>query len=140
MGDRAAKRVGVGRFGNHYVLPPPVTAALDHVFAERSGGVVVIEHSLYARLHPGMCATTRPNRILLAMSGAEFIADPELLLHEYFHVLRQWRTGALTRWRYVQESASRGYRANRFEREAREFAAAAVGAYLERLRLAATAH
>jgi hypothetical protein len=43
-----------------------------------------------------MCATTRPNRILLAVSGAEFIADPELLLHEYFHVLRQWHMGDVT--------------------------------------------
>jgi hypothetical protein len=32
-----------------------------------------------------MSATTRPNRILLAASGAEFIANPEMLLHEYFH-------------------------------------------------------
>jgi hypothetical protein len=122
-------------FGNRYVLPPRVTAALDHVFAERSGAVIVIEHSLYARLHPGMYATTRPNRILLAMSGAEFIADPELLLHEYFHVLRQWHTRTLTRWRYVLESARCGYRANRYEREAREFAAAAMGEYLGRLHM-----
>jgi hypothetical protein len=133
MSGRVAKRVGVGGFGNRYVLPPPVTAALDDVFAEKSGGVMVVEHSLYARLHPGMCATTRPNRILLAVSGAEFIADPELLLHEYFHVLRQWRTGTLTRWHYVRESARCGYWANRYEREAREFAAATVGEYLGRL-------
>jgi hypothetical protein len=47
------------------------------------------------------------------------------LLHEYFHVVRQWRPGHLTRWRYLTESARRGYQANRYEREAREFAAAA---------------
>jgi hypothetical protein len=72
-----------------------------------------------------MRATTRPNRILLAMGGAEFAANPELLLHEYFHVVRQWRAGRLTRWRYLVESARRGYWANRFEQEACEFAATA---------------
>lgn len=121
-------------FGRRYVLPQPVDAALERVFAEPVGSVVVIEYSRYARAHFGMRATTRPNRILLAISGAEFIANPELLLHEYFHVLRQWRTGQLTRWRYVAESARCGYWANRYEREAREFAAAAVERYRGHLR------
>jgi hypothetical protein len=116
-------------FGHRYVLPAPVNAALDQVFAESVGGVIVIERSRYARLHRGVCATTRPNRILLAISGAEFVADPELLLHEYFHVVRQWRTAQLTRWRYVMESARRGYWENRYEWEAREFAAGAVEQY-----------
>jgi len=116
-------------FGRRYVLPAPVTGALQQVFAEPVGGVIVIEHSRYARLHRGMCATTRPNRILLAMSGAAFVADHELLLHEYFHVLRQWRTARLTRWRYVVESVRRGYWDNRYELEAREFAAGATEQY-----------
>ena len=48
--------------------------------------------------------------------------DPELVLHEYFHVLRQWNTGALTTWRYVRESLRRWLsRQNRFEVEARAF-------------------
>jgi hypothetical protein len=76
-----------------------------------------------------MRATTRPNRILLAIGGAEFVANPELLLHEYCHVIRQWRPGHLTRSRYLLESARCGYWANRFEREARAFAAAAEGDY-----------
>ena len=81
------------------------------------------------RAHLGMSATTRPNRILLAGSGAEFVANPELLLHEYFHVVRQWRKGELTRWRYLKESMRRGYWANRYECEAREFTAAALPSY-----------
>ena len=121
-------------FGSRYVLPRSVVAALEQVFAEPVGGVVVIEHSRYARLHRGMCATTRPNLILLAISGAAFVADPELLLHEYFHVLRQWRTAQLTRWRYVVESARCGYWNNRYEREAREFAAGSVERYQVYLR------
>jgi hypothetical protein len=122
-------------FGRRYMLPPSVAAALEHVFAEPVGGVIVIEHSRYARLHRGMCATTRPNRILLAISGTSFVADPEVLLHEYFHVLRQWRTGYLTRWRYVVESARRGYWDNRYELEAREFALGAAEQYRGYLRV-----
>jgi hypothetical protein len=99
------------------------------VFAEPVAEVIVIEHSRYALVHRGMRATTRPNRILLAISGAEFAADAELLLHEYFHVLRQWRTGRLTRWRYLIESLRYGYWANCYEREARDFAAAALERY-----------
>jgi hypothetical protein len=109
--------------GRRYAIPHPTRLALERVFEAPVEGIIVIENSLYARAHLGMCATTRPNRILLAGSGAEFAANPELLLHEYFHVIRQWRPGHLTRWRYLMESACRGYRANRYEQAAREFAA-----------------
>lgn len=119
--------------GRRYVLPRAVASALEQVFEEPAVGVIVIEHSRYAKLHRGMSATTRPNRILLAISGAEFVASPELLLHEYYHVLCQWRTGYLTRWRYVVECVRCGYRQNRYEQEAREFAAGAVELYLESL-------
>jgi hypothetical protein len=51
-----------------------------------------------------MCGATRPSRILLAIDGQEFVSNAELLLHEYFHVIRQWGTGRLTRWRYLLES------------------------------------
>ena len=122
---------GGGRrlFGRRYLLPERVATALEQVFGESVRAVTVIEHSRYARVHLGMSATTRPNRILLANSGSEFVANPDLLLHEYFHVLRQWGTGRLTRRRYLIESARHGYWANQYEREAREFAAAAVEGY-----------
>jgi len=121
--------VTAGLSGARYILPQSVNAALERVFAEPVDGVIVIEHSLYARAHLGMRATTRPNRILLAIGGAEFVANPELLLHEYCHVIRQWRPGHLTRSRYLLESARCGYWDNRFEREARAFAAAVEGDY-----------
>jgi hypothetical protein len=111
--------------GRRYAIPVKTRVALERVFEAPVDGVIVIENSLYAGAHLGMYATTRPNRILLANSGAEFAANPELVLHEYFHVMRQWHPGHLTRWRYLTESARRGYRANRYEQEAREFAAAA---------------
>ena len=111
------------------MLPTVVSAALEQIFEESVDGVTVVEYSRYARAHLGMSATTRPNRILLATSGADFIANPEMVLHEYFHVLRQWSPGYLTRWRYLFESMRHGYWENRFEREAREFAATALGRY-----------
>lgn len=117
--------------GRRYLPPCEVTAALGQVFGEPVDGIVVIQNSLYARAHLGMSATTRPNRILLAGSGANFVADAEFLLHEYYHVVRQWHTGRLTRWRYLKESMRHGYWANCFEREAREFTAAALEHYFQ---------
>ncbi len=121
------------RFGRPYPVPLPVQQSLEQVFAEPVGHVRVIEHSAWARCHPGMVATTRPGRILLATGGDEFIAEPELVLHEYFHVLRQWQPARLTRRGYLIESARHGYRDNRYEREAREFAAAQLGGFRARL-------
>jgi hypothetical protein len=112
-----------------------VARALEQIFEEPVIEVRVIEYSRYARVHRGMAATTRPDRILLAASGAEFIANPGMVLHEYFHVLRQWRTGYLTRWRYLFESARCGYWENCFEREAREFSSSVLRRYLGCLRV-----
>jgi hypothetical protein len=106
------------------------------VFGQSVERVRVIENSLYAKMHLGMAATTRRNRILLSIQGAQFVANTEMLLHEYFHVLRQWQPGHLTRWRYLAESARRGYWANRFEQEAREFASTARESYERLLRAA----
>jgi hypothetical protein len=111
--------------GKRYVVPHLIRLALERVFQAPVDGIIVIENSRYARAHLGMYATTRPNRILLAGSGAEFAANPPLLLHEYFHVVCQWHPGLLTRWRYLRESIRRGYHANRYEQEAREFVAGA---------------
>jgi hypothetical protein len=130
---RAADEGKTGWFGRRYRLPRRVAAAIEQVFEESVDRVIVIEHSRYAKLHRGMIATTRPNRIFLAISGDEFAANPQLLLHEYYHVLCQWHTGYLTRWRYLAESWRSGYRANRYEQEAREFAAGAVEQYTETL-------
>lgn len=100
-----------------------MSAALEHLFGESVRHVCVIEHSLYARLHFGATATTRRNRILLRGSAQHFWADADLVLHEYFHVLRQWQPRRLTIWRYLVESWRRGYWNNVFEVEARAFAA-----------------
>ena len=103
--------------------PESLRAALQEIFGEPIDHVRVIEHSLYARLHFGARATTRRNRILLRDSAAAFWRDSDLVLHEYVHVLRQWQPRRLTIWRYLVESLQRGYWLNRYEIEARQFAA-----------------
>ena len=117
------------RSGKRYQMPQSVCVALEQVFGMAVDAVKVIEYSRYARAHWGAVATTRPGLILLAISGDEFLTNAELVLHEYFHVLRQWHSGRLNRFRYLFECARRGYWNNRFEVEAREFAASAVERY-----------
>lgn len=112
----AARRPG------DFEVPLPVRGALEQVFGEPVDRVKVIENSWFARLHGDVLATTRRDRIYLNIGGAEFLADRRLILHEYFHVIRQWNTGRLTTPGYVVESMRRGYWNNRFEVEARRFA------------------
>ncbi len=97
--------------------------ALESFLGDAVARVAVIEHSWFVRLHGRAIATTRRRRIYLRGSGAAFFADPSLMLHEYCHVLKQWEPGTLTAARYVLEWLRRGYWDNRFEIEAREFAA-----------------
>lgn len=104
--------------------PAPMASALGAIFEQPIERVEVFEISAYARWHAGARATTRPGQIFLSCSAAQFWADPELVLHEYFHVLRQWQPRRLTRLAYALELARNGYWLNRFEIEARHFAAA----------------
>jgi Domain of unknown function (DUF4157) len=118
-------------------LPVAVRTALEEIFGESVAHVRVFEHSLYARLHLRAIATTRRGRIYLAGDAAAFFANPSLLLHEYWHVIGQWQRGTLTVPRYLGECLRRGYRNNRFEVEARAFAAAHTQALRARLARAA---
>jgi hypothetical protein len=104
-------------------MPARQLRALEALFGEPVDDVRIVEHSWYARLHFGARATTRRNRILLRGSAAEFFADPDLVLHEYFHVLRQWNRGRMSLAGYAAEWLRRGYRQNRYERQARRFVA-----------------
>ena len=105
------------------ILPPALRASLLELFGPGVDDVRIIEHSWYAGLHGRIVATTRRRRIYLRGSAAEFFEQPEIVLHEYFHVLRQWEPRRLSIWRYLLEWLRRGYWDNRFEIEAREFAA-----------------
>ena len=109
--------------GRRVAVPEHIRHALEGFFGEGVARVVVVEHSLFARLHLRIQATTRRRRIYLVGSAEEFFSDPALMLHEYCHVLKQWEPGDLTTLRYIAEWMRRGYWDNRFEVEAREFAA-----------------
>jgi hypothetical protein len=102
-------------------MPPVLRAALVELLGDEVDGVEIVERSWYARLHLGARATTRRNRILLRGTAAEFFADPELVLHEYFHVLRQWNRGRLSIASYLAEWLRRGYWHNRYEHQARRY-------------------
>ena len=120
-------------------MPPELLATLESLFGQRPHDVRIVEHSLYARLHPGARATTRRNRILLRGSMEDFLADPELMLHEYYHVLRQWNRGRLTVLTYLRECLRRGYCQNRYERQARRFTAIRLPEFKERMAAGVTA-
>ena len=110
--------------GRRVAPPAELGATLRQLFPDADiDRVEVIEHSWVLLWHPRAVATTRRRRIYLRGSAAQFFADAEFVLHEYFHVLRQWEPGRLTVWRYVLEWLRRGYWLNPFEVEARAFAA-----------------
>lgn len=112
------------------VLPDATRALLEHIFDADVAHVRISEHSRHwTFLHPRYRATTRRGRILLRGSIESFLREPALVLEEYYHVLRQWETGEITRWRYVVETIRRGYARNRFEVEAKRFARARAGCY-----------
>jgi hypothetical protein len=115
--------------GNLCHPPKDVQAALEALFGQPVGHVKVVQYSIYVRFHMRAIATTRPNRIYLRGSGKEFFADGPLLLHEYFHVLRQWSTGDLTIPKYLLECFRRGYWDSRYEIEAREFTSREIFRY-----------
>jgi len=110
-------------------MPADLRWALEETFGDAVDDVVLHEHSLFARLHHRARATTRRNTIYLRGSLEEFFADPELLLHEYFHVLRQWNRGRMNLWDYLVEWRRRGYWQNRYERQARRFVTLRLGAF-----------
>lgn len=105
------------------MLPPALQRTLEEVFGTDVSQVRIVEYSWFARLHGRMIATTRRRRIYLRGSADAFFRNPEIVLHEFFHVLRQWETRELSVMRYVIEWLRRGYWDNRYEIEAREFAA-----------------
>lgn len=118
------------KIGRNVILPGSLRTALEAVLGESVSHVRIIEHSLYARLHPRAIATTRRRRIYLRGSAQAFFDDPWLMLHEYCHVLKQWEPGDLTIARYGLEWLRRGYWNNRFEVEARSFADRYLHAFL----------
>jgi hypothetical protein len=115
-------------------MPAHLRASLAELFGDEVDEVEIVEYSWYARLHFGARAVTRRNRILLRGSREAFFADPALLLHEYFHVLRQWNNGRLSIAAYLGEWLRHGYWLNRYERQARRFVDLRLAAFRQLLR------
>jgi hypothetical protein len=120
-----------------YVAREPYVDALAAVFEtcpEVIRAVSITEYSYFAGCH-GALAVTRTNAIYLRGPGAEFLVDPELTLHEYYHVLRQWNPGHLSVARYIGEWIRRGFSYARidYEVQARDFARHNVHRYLSLL-------
>jgi hypothetical protein len=109
--------------GRRAALPDSVRIALSQFFGDDIVRVQVIEKSFFARLHWNALATTRRRRIYLRGNAEDFFNDPALVIHEYFHVMKQWEPRLLTHGRYVLEWLQHGYWSNRFEVEARQFTA-----------------
>jgi hypothetical protein len=108
---------------NRHPVPTNIRRALAAIFEEPVDDVDISVQPLYVRLHGRRVrATPRPNRICLGCDVEAFLEDPELVLHEYYHVLRQWNPGILSRFRYLRECGRKGYFNNRYEVEARAFA------------------
>jgi hypothetical protein len=114
-------------------MPAGLRQALADVFGDPVDDVVLREHSWFAKLHGRATATTRHNTIYLRGSADDFFANPELLLHEYFHVLRQWNRGRMNVAAYLLEWYRRGYWQNRYERQARRFVQLRLAALREAL-------
>ena len=115
--------------GNRCQPPKDVEAALTALFGQSVGHIKVIQYSIYVRFHIRAIATTRRNTIYLRGSLEEFFGDPELMLHEYFHVLRQWNRGRMNLRDYLVEWWHRGYWDNRYERQARRFVGLRLAAF-----------
>lgn len=104
-------------------IPAHVRKALAAIFDEPVDGVEIRVRPLYVRLHGRRVrVTTRPNQICMGCDMETFLGDPELMLHEYYHVLRQWNPGLMKRIGYLRECRRNGYVDNRYEVEARAFA------------------
>ena len=76
--------------GRRVLMPEFVRIGLAKFFGDDVARVEVIEHSFFARLHWNALATTRRRRIYLRGSAEDFFNDPGLMMHEYFHVMKQW--------------------------------------------------
>lgn len=110
--------------GKTIELPPPLTQTWPEL-----GGLRYRRGGLPLRIggwllgQATVAAVTMGRTIFLESSTR---LDPELLLHEFRHV-QQFSESKSFPLHYIWESLRRGYHANRYEADAREYAASRVG-------------
>lgn len=105
-----------------------VADCLEKIFGQSAAGVNVRNK----RIVKNEWITTRRNSIRLPsdFSASDFFSRPHLVLHEYYHVLRQWNTGELSRRAYAAEFLRNGpAEGNRFEDAANAFADGNLSAF-----------
>ncbi|MFA5260384.1 MAG: RHS repeat-associated core domain-containing protein [Candidatus Omnitrophota bacterium] len=96
---------------------------LELIFRESVSDVNVIRDDFWLNVfHGGSYATTRRNRIVVKGDINEFWLYKHTVLEEYYHVLKQWNKGTLTRTRYLIELMKKGYDKNKYEIQAKTFA------------------
>jgi len=112
-------------FGRPIELPPEFIARYPELAKVqwRRGGFPVNVAGWFLG-HGSAAAITLWRTVFLSPAA---IVDAELLLHEFRHV-QQFEASPIFPVRYLLESARRGYFANRFEVDAREYAARRLGA------------
>lgn len=105
-------------------VPDGIKRAVEATFEANFGGsinvdqVKLIENSRWANFldgvtgfftggQYGIVATTQPDRIYLSsrITSAQFFGAPELILHEYYHVIMQWNTGSMNNVNYLMNSS-----------------------------------
>jgi RHS repeat-associated protein len=101
-------------------LAPKMKECLEKIFKEDVSKVEVVHEP---KKNPKYSATTRRNKIILwDYTCSEFWAAHNAVLEEYYHVLRQWNTGRLSKLKYAWEYIRHGYDDNKYEKEAKAFA------------------
>lgn len=97
-------------------VPPPPGVEVPPGVVFRRGRLVPAIGGVLGRMGRPAAAVTLGRTIVLD-PGLERVS-PRLVAHELTHV-RQWEADALFPLKYALESLRRGYRDNRYEREAR---------------------
>lgn len=99
---------------------PCVKGCLDKIMGEDVKDVIVTSDPAMAFPY----AFTQVNTIVTRDSCSGFFGKPEIVIEEYFHVVRQWNTGRLSSFGYLRDNwTDGGYAKNRWEKEAKNFAA-----------------
>jgi hypothetical protein len=112
-----------------------VRGALEGVLGEGSTeGVEVVHRPWYVRAHliilgslRGQGSVTRPGRIYTNIPEEDFFRADRHVLHEFYHVVEQWRRQGMTRTDYLLNAGER-------EAAAEAFAGENLGRYRELLR------
>ena len=115
--------------------PPPTTtcrppqcvkACLDKIMGQGVGDVVVTSDPSMAWPY----AITSTNSITTRDSCSGFFGHHFTVLEEYYHVLQQWNPGRLNAFNYAWATiVDGGYEKNRWEVEAKSFAASKLGEF-----------